>query len=84
MVTQQEQPLDVEEARAAGVPWADLISGRPVTPPSPRQVQEAGKFVRFRAGLGTDEDQRTVERGARILMSGPGRADGPENMGAAG
>lgn len=69
MSVQPEHPSleDIEEARAAGVPWTDLITGRPAS--WNRQVDQARSYVQFRSNLSEAEDQRTTERGARILRS---------------
>jgi hypothetical protein len=60
---------DVEQARAAGIPWEDLILTRPIGPTDPGQLRTARKYVQFRSGLDPEEDQRTVERGSRILRA---------------
>jgi hypothetical protein len=64
----------VERARAAGVPWTDLIRAHPAAPTNPQQMHQARGFVQFREGLGKDEDKQTKERAARILRA---RRDAP-------
>jgi len=61
---------DIEAARAAGIPWTDLIpadSG----PADPGQHQAARAYLQFRQGLRESEDPVTAARGARILMAPP-------------
>jgi hypothetical protein len=60
---------ELEKARAAGVPWTDLIQGH--APVATEQLHEAHAFVRFRTGFGPDQDLQTVRRAARILRCSP-------------